>query len=132
MQSRHLIAAGAFLMLLAVALGAFGAHALKARLSADMLAIWHTAVLYHMVHALGCIAIGILMPRYPQQSNKIALAGDLMLIGILVFSGSLYLLAFTEQRWLGAITPIGGVAFLAAWGMLGWVVWRGGDDLGLK
>ena len=119
-------------MLLAVALGAFGAHALKARLSADMLAIWHTAVLYHMVHALGCIAIGILMPRYPQQSNKIALAGDLMLIGILVFSGSLYLLAFTEQRWLGAITPIGGVAFLAAWGMLGWVVWRGGDDLGLK
>lgn len=128
MQSRHLIAAGAFLMLLAVALGAFGAHALKARLSADMLAIWHTAVLYHMVHALGCIAIGILMPRYSQQSNKISLAGGLMLIGILVFSGSLYLLALTEQRWLGAITPIGGVAFLLAWGMLGWVAWRCGED----
>ena len=128
MQSRHLIAAGSFLMLLAVAFGAFGAHALKARLSADMLAIWHTAVLYHMVHALGCIAIGILMPRYPQQSQRIALAGGLMLIGILVFSGSLYLLALTEQRWLGAITPIGGVAFLMAWGMLGWVAWRGEND----
>ncbi len=115
-------------MLLAVAFGAFGAHALKARLSADMLAIWHTAVLYHMVHALGCIAIGILIPRYSQQSNKIALAGGLMLIGILVFSGSLYLLALTEQRWLGAITPIGGVAFLLAWGMLGWVAWRGEND----
>ncbi len=124
MQDRHLIASGAFLMLLAVAFGAFGAHALKQHLSSDMLAIWHTAVLYHMVHALGCIAIGILMPRYQQQSTQIALAGTVMLIGVLVFSGSLYLLALTGQRWLGAITPVGGAAFLAAWGMLGWVVWN--------
>ncbi len=124
MQDRHLIASGAFLMLLAVALGAFGAHALKPHLSSDMLAIWHTAVLYHMIHALGCIAIGILMPRYSQQSTKIALAGTFMLIGVLVFSGSLYLLALTGQRWLGAITPVGGVAFSAAWGLLGWVVWN--------
>ncbi len=124
MQDRHLIASGAFLMLLAVAFGAFGAHALKPHLGSDMLAIWHTAVLYHMVHALGCIAIGILMPRYSQQSTKIALAGTFMLIGVLVFSGSLYLLALTGQRWLGAITPVGGAAFLAAWGMLGWVVWN--------
>lgn len=124
MQDRHLIAAGAFLMLIAVALGAFGAHALKHQLSVDMLAIWHTAVLYQMVHALGGIACGILMPRYSQQTNKIAVSGSLMLIGILAFSGSLYLLALTEQRWLGAITPIGGVAFLAAWAILGWTVWR--------
>ncbi|MBI3713943.1 MAG: DUF423 domain-containing protein, partial [Burkholderiales bacterium] len=83
MQDRHLIASGAFLMLIAVAFGAFGAHALKPHLSSDMLAIWHTAVLYHMLHALGCIAIGILMPRYAQQSTKIALAGTFMLIGVL-------------------------------------------------
>lgn len=125
MQDRHLIAAGAFLMLLAVAFGAFGAHALKPHLSADMLAIWHTAVLYQMVHALGCIACGILMQSYRQQAIKIALAGTCMLIGIVIFSGSLYLLALTGQRWLGAVTPIGGLAFLAAWGMLGWAVWRG-------
>lgn len=127
MQDRHLIASGALLMLLAVALGAFGAHALKPLLSADMLAIWHTAVLYQMMHALGGIACGILMPRNPQQSTKIALAGGFMLVGIVVFSGSLYLLALTGLRWLGAITPIGGVAFLAAWGMLGWAVWRSGE-----
>lgn len=125
MQDRHLIAAGAFLMLLAVAFGAFGAHGLKPHLSADMLAIWHTAVLYQMVHALGCIACGILMPRDSQRTKSIALAGTCMLIGILIFSGSLYLLALTGLRWLGAITPIGGVAFLAAWGILGWAVWRG-------
>lgn len=125
MLDRHLIASGAFLMLLAVAFGAFGAHALKPHLSADMLAIWHTAVLYQMVHALGCIACGILMPRDSQRSKSIALAGGLMLTGILIFSGSLYLLALTGQRWLGAVTPIGGVAFFAAWGILGWAVWKG-------
>lgn len=125
MLDRHLIASGAFLMLLAVAFGAFGAHALKPHLSVDMLAIWHTAVLYQMMHALGCIACGILMPRDAQQSKRIARAGSCMLIGILVFSGSLYLLALTGQRWLGAITPIGGMAFLIAWGMLGWAVWKG-------
>lgn len=127
MQDRHLIAAGAFLMLLAVAFGAFGAHALKPHLSTDMLAIWHTAVLYQMVHALGCIACGILMSRDSQRTKSIALAGTCMLIGILIFSGSLYLLALTGLHWLGAITPIGGVAFLAAWGILGWAVWRDRD-----
>lgn len=118
MQERHLIAAGAINMFIAVAAGAFGAHALKPILSQEMLAIWHTAANYQMAHALGLLAIGLLMPRFNQVLLK--RAGLSMLIGILIFSGSLYALAISGMRILGAITPIGGVAFLLAWAMLAW------------
>ena len=122
MQDRHLIAAGAINMFIAVAAGAFGAHALKQILSAEMLTIWQTAANYQMMHALGLIAIALLMPRFNQALLK--RAGITMLIGIVIFSGSLYALALTGIRMLGAITPIGGVAFLLAWAMLVWVAIR--------
>ena len=118
MQERHLVAAGAINMFIAVAAGAFGAHALKHSLSADMLAVWQTAAHYQMIHALGLIAIAILMPRY--QTVLLKRAGIIMLLGILIFSGSLYALAISGIRVLGVITPVGGVAFLIAWTMLTW------------
>lgn len=118
MQERHLVAAGAINMFIAVAAGAFGAHALKQSLIPEMLTIWHTAATYQMIHALGLIAIGMLMPRY--QTGLIKRAGITMLLGILIFSGSLYALAISGIRILGAITPVGGLAFLAAWAMLAW------------
>ena len=98
----------------AVALGAFGAHALKSRLSAEMLAVWHTGVEYHMFHALGLLAVGLVTVQLP-ESVPLRSSGWLMLAGILLFSGSLYALALSGEGWLGAITPVGGIAFLAAW-----------------
>ncbi len=122
MNGHKIIASGAANMLLAVACGAFGAHGLKTVLGSDMLAIWQTAVHYQMVHALGLIAIGILQARNHRRSLQHA--AMLMLGGIFIFSGSLYLLALSGQRWLGAITPLGGMAFLAAWAILTWACWR--------
>ena len=99
-----------------MALGAFGAHALKNRLSPEMLAIWHTGVEYHILHALGLIAVGIVALHLP-GSSLVRWAGWIMLAGIVLFSGSLYVLALTGERWLGAVTPLGGVLFLAAWAL---------------
>ena len=107
-----------------VALGAFGAHALKARLSADMLAVWQTAVQYHFWHALALIAIGILIALALPGSALLRWAGWLMVAGILLFSGSLYALALSGVRSLGAVTPFGGVAWIAAWVLLAVAVWR--------
>ncbi len=109
---------------LAVALGAFGAHALKERLSAEMTAIYHTSVQYHFYHALGLLAVGLLALHIP-SSSWINWGGGLMLAGILLFSGSLYLLALTGVRWLGMITPLGGMAFLLAWICVVVGVWKG-------
>jgi uncharacterized membrane protein YgdD (TMEM256/DUF423 family) len=117
------IGAGALAAALGVALGAFGAHALKARLSADMLAVWHTAVQYHLWHALGMVAIGTLAQQLP-TSVPLKLAGWLMLAGIVLFSGSLYALAATGTRWLGAVAPFGGACFIVAWLALGYAVLR--------
>jgi uncharacterized membrane protein YgdD (TMEM256/DUF423 family) len=119
MQERHIAACGALNMFIAIACGAFGAHALKNLLSPDLLAIWHTAVQYQMAHALGMLLIVALTPRL-LSTTALSRIGIAFLFGIIVFSGSLYLLALTGVRWLGAITPIGGVAFLLAWGLLGW------------
>jgi len=99
---------------LVVMLGAFGAHALKTRLSSDMMAVYHTSILYHAIHALGLIAIGMVAAWLP-GSGYLKWAGWMMLAGILLFSGSLYVMSVTGVRWLGAITPIGGVAFILAW-----------------
>ena len=122
-SARTLLALGAIAGMLAVVLGAFGAHALRARLPADLLAVYQTAVQYHFWHALGVLAIGLTLLHVP-GSGAIRMAGWFMLAGIVIFSGSLYLLAITGTRWLGAITPIGGFAFIAAWAVYGWGVWR--------
>ena len=99
---------------LVVILGAFGAHGLKARISGDMMAVYHTATLYHAIHALGLLAIGLVAAWAP-DSGYLKSAGWVMLAGIVLFSGSLYVLSVTGARWVGAITPIGGVAFIIAW-----------------
>lgn len=110
------IIAGAINAFIAVAFGAFGAHALKEKLSEKYLAIWETAVQYQMYHAIGLIVIGILMStNIIGNVSQLSWAGYLMLIGIVIFSGSLYVLSLSGIGILGAITPIGGVAFLTAW-----------------
>lgn len=111
--ARHLAVTGAVLAGLAVALGAFGAHALRASLSAENLAIFETGVRYQMYHAIGILFAAWRTSHAPDSSAR--LAGWLFVVGSVVFSGSLYLLVLTEVRWLGAITPIGGGAFLVGW-----------------
>lgn len=109
---------------LGVALGAFGAHALSERLTPNLLQTYETAVRYHFYHALALIAVVYAIGRWPQSPLPVA-AGWLFVLGVLIFSGSLYLLAFTGIRWLGAITPIGGVALIAGWACLAVAAWRG-------
>ena len=99
--------------LVAVAAGAFGAHALRARLSAELLAVFETAARYQMYHALALLAVALLAARAP--SAAASAAGWLFAVGIVLFSGSLYALALTGIRVLGAVTPLGGVCFLAGW-----------------
>ncbi|MCI0419964.1 MAG: DUF423 domain-containing protein [Acidobacteria bacterium] len=115
--------AGALFAGLGVAAGAFGAHALKARLSPDLLQVFETGVRYQMYHALGLLAVAAANERWPHANFN--LAGWLMLAGILLFSGSLYVLCLTGVRALGAITPIGGLCFLAGWAVMAWGVWKG-------
>lgn len=103
---------------LAVALGAFGAHGLRERLAPDLLAIFEVGVRYHMYHALALAAVALALDRWP--SAALQWAGWCFIAGTLVFSGSLYVLAVSGVRWLGAITPLGGVAFLAGWLLLAW------------
>ncbi|MBO8172087.1 MAG: DUF423 domain-containing protein [Bacillaceae bacterium] len=102
---------------LAVALGAFGAHALESVLSPDMMEVYHTGTYYHMVHALALVLIGILSDRL-QGSRLVARSGWLIFLGIILFSGSLYALSMTGVRGLGMITPFGGVSFLIGWILL--------------
>ncbi len=123
MTPRVALVVAALLMFVAVGAGAFGAHALKARLAPDLLATWQTAVLYHALHALGLFGIALVMFHWPERAD-LALAGWLMVAGIVLFSGSLYALALTGTRALGAITPLGGIAFLAAWLVLAWAALR--------
>ncbi len=102
---------------IAVTLGAFAAHSLKASLSADMLNTFQTGVQYHMYHALALFGVGVLTLQFP-FNGLLRTSGYLFLAGIIVFSGSLYALSLTGVRWLGAITPVGGVMFLAGWALL--------------
>jgi uncharacterized membrane protein YgdD (TMEM256/DUF423 family) len=123
MTDRHLTLIAALNLFVAVGAGAFGAHGLKRILSPEMLVVWQTAVTYQMVHALGLLAVALLGARF--GSPALSAAGILMIAGIVMFSGSLYLLALTGMRWLGPITPLGGAAFLAAWLLVAWAAWRG-------
>jgi uncharacterized membrane protein YgdD (TMEM256/DUF423 family) len=108
---------------LAVALGAFGAHALKTRLNPDMLAAFEAGVRYQMYHAFALLAVGWAQTRWP--GPVLDASGWLFVTGTIVFSGSLYALSLSGVRWLGAITPIGGAALLAGWLCLAWAVWKG-------
>lgn len=122
MTDRHLIILAALNMITAVGAGAFGAHGLKQMISTDLLAVWQTGVLYHLIHAMGLFVVALLAARY--GTGLFSTAGIIMFAGIVLFSGSLYVLALTGIRWLGAITPIGGVAFLIAWALVAWAAWR--------
>ena len=109
---------GAVSAAISVGTGAFGAHGLKARVAPEMLAIWETASRYQMYHAFGLIVTGWMASRWPSGASNAA--GWLFVAGTVIFSGSLYVMTLTGIRWLGAITPIGGVAFIAAWIVLAW------------
>lgn len=122
MKNQTNLIAGAIFMTLAVLLGAFGAHALKKILSADMLAIYQTAVQYQFYHALGLLAVGIIGLHYP--SKWVRLSGIFLTAGIVIFSGSLYILSLSGIKAIGAITPIGGVSFVAGWILLAIGIWK--------
>lgn len=121
-QARLFLMIAALYGLLAVALGAFGAHGLRSRLTGEMMAVYRTAVECHFYHALALLAVAILAMRI--SSGWLTVAGSSFAVGVLLFSGSLYLLALTGTRWLGAITPLGGLLFLIGWGALLIVAWR--------
>ena len=121
-MTRTFFALGALSALLAVAAGAFGAHALRARLVPDMQAVFETGARYHMYHALALFVTAGAFTRWP--GGPVIAAGWLFVAGTVLFSGSLYLLALTGQRWLGAITPLGGLAFIAGWAALAWAALR--------
>jgi len=123
MNARLALGSAAVFLFAAVALGAFGAHALKAKLAPDLAAVYQTAVQYHFWHALGLLGVGVLLLHKPESGALIA-AAWLLIAGLLVFCGSLYVLALTGVRGLGAVAPVGGVAFLAAWACLAWAAWR--------
>lgn len=110
-------------LLLAVTLGAFGAHGLKARVGADALGWWQTAVQYHFWHALGLLGIGLLLLAQPALVGARS-AGWLLQAGIVIFCGTLYAMTLGAPRWFGAITPIGGLLFIAGWALLAWASWR--------
>ena len=122
-MERTFFALGAGFALLGVALGAFGTHGLRGSLPPADLAPFETGVRYQLIHALGLLAVAWASTRWPSGTTHAA--GWLMVAGILIFSGSLYALVLTGQRWMGAITPLGGACFLLAWGLLAWSAVRG-------
>ena len=119
---RLFLGVGALSAGLAVAAGAFGSHGLRAHVAPEMLAVFETGARYQMYHALALIAVAWVAGRDAARSVRVA--GVAFVVGTLLFSGSLYLLALTGIRWLGAITPLGGVAFLVGWGCLAWSALR--------
>lgn len=119
---------GAISGLISVAAGAFGAHGLKARLAPELLAVFETGARYQLVHALLLCLVGALSAHLGKSSGASGLlsaCGGLLIAGTVLFSGSLYVLALTGQRWLGAVTPLGGLCFMAAWALLAYGALRG-------
>jgi len=114
---------GSLSAFLGVAFGAFGAHGLKSRVTPEMLTVWQTGVLYHLVHALGLVLIGMLCQLMPDAS-LVRSAGWALLGGTVLFSGSLYVMVLSDIRALGIITPLGGVAFLVGWLLLAVAAWQ--------
>lgn len=115
-MGNRIIRTASLFLALAVVLGAFGAHALKDRIAEELLEVYKTGVTYHFYHGLGLLLIGLLALQRPLPYIK--WSAILMTIGIVLFSGSLYAMAFTGVRWLGAVTPFGGVAFVGGWVLL--------------
>ena len=132
MSSSRALAAAGVLLALATVCGAFGAHALKGQLSAERLQLWDTAVRYHFFQALGLIGVGLTLRflegggSLPRAPGALRAAAALIVSGILLFSGSLYALALGAPRPIGALTPLGGLAWIAAWLLFAWGVWRAG------
>jgi len=122
MTDRQLTILAALNLMVAVGAGAFGAHGLKRTLTPELLSVWQTGVLYHLIHALGLFVVALLGARY--GSSLLSAAGVVMFVGIVLFCGSLYVLSLTGTHWLGAVTPFGGVAFLASWGMVALAAYR--------
>ncbi len=122
MDARKTLAIAGALIALATALGAFGAHALKAHLSPEKLLVYETAVRYHFIHALGLLAIGVLLRSVDGELLRWSAA--LVLAGIILFSGSLYLLTFGAPRFVGIINPMGGLALIAGWVLVATTMWR--------
>ena len=119
--ARLFLLLGSLLALVAVVVGAFGAHGLKARLSPEMLAVWQTGVQYHFYHALSLVLIGLAFFHLP-DSAALRASGWLMAAGVVLFSGSLYALALSGKQWLGAVAPVGATAFILGWGAFAWAV----------
>jgi uncharacterized membrane protein YgdD (TMEM256/DUF423 family) len=119
--SRRCIAAGAILMLLGVMLGAFGAHALQAQLTPRQLASYQTGVQYQMLHAFGLLIVGVIA-QLTGERPRLRWTARLMFAGIAFFCGSIYLMTAGAPRWLGAVAPLGGASFMAAWALLAWEV----------
>jgi uncharacterized membrane protein YgdD (TMEM256/DUF423 family) len=117
--ARRCLAAGAILMMLGVMLGAFGAHALQARLEPRQLASYQTGVQYQMLHAFGLLIIGI-VAQLTAATPRLRWSARLMLAGIAFFSGSIYLMTAGAPRWFGMVAPVGGVSFMVAWALLAW------------
>jgi uncharacterized membrane protein YgdD (TMEM256/DUF423 family) len=122
-MDRLFLALGAISAFISVAAGAFGAHALRARLAPELLVIFETGARYQMYHALGLVAVAWASSRWPGTATSAA--GWFLAAGTLLFSGSLYALALSGVRALGAVTPFGGVAFLVGWALLAWSALRG-------
>lgn len=121
-MSKTILMTAALLMALAVAIGAFGAHGLKSHLSDEMMQTYKTGVEYHFYHALGLLLVGVLSLSMP--SGLLNWSAVLLAAGIILFSGSLYVLAVTGIKWLGAITPFGGLSFIVGWVLLFVAVWK--------
>lgn len=121
-MTKTILTLASVLLALAVAIGAFGAHGLKSHISEDMMQTYKTGVEYHFYHALGLLLIGVLSVSVP--SSLLNWSAILLIAGIILFSGSLYVLAITGIKWLGAITPLGGLSFIAGWILLMLAVWK--------
>ena len=123
MSARAALALGAALLFVAVGAGAIGAHAWRATMAPELQPVFATAVQYHFFHALGLLGVGILLLHKP-GSRLLALSAWLLVAGILLFCGTLYVIALTGNHAPGALTPVGGLAFLAAWATLAFAAWR--------
>lgn len=122
-MTRLFLVTGAWLAGVAVVLGAFGAHTLEARLTPERLEVFEVGVRYHMYHSLALIAASWAWSQWPVW--QVTWSGYLFIAGILIFSGSLYALVLTDTPWLGAVTPLGGLAFISGWILLGWAAFSG-------
>jgi len=120
--SKKFLIMACLLMAIAVSLGAFGAHGLKKIITSDMLSVYQTGVQYQFYHALGLLGVAFI--AHVNSSKLVNMAGNLMFTGVMIFSGSLYLLVILNIKWLGAITPIGGVLMVVSWVLLAWSVFR--------